>query len=140
MANSGRLRVRADVDVHASDMLEFRPHPVPRLYRLESERRSGHDDVARHQRVKSRGMGDQLGDAVLHVVRVGALPLLAVYQKSVGDIVRIGDLIGGDQPWAENRVGVDGLTRARRLRSAQRHVEAGLYPITWLSACDKGMS
>ena len=69
-------------------------------------------------------MGDQLGDAVLHVVRVGALSLFAVHEKSIGDVVRIRNFISGDQPGAQNRIGVDGLARARRLRAAQRHVEA----------------
>ena len=106
------------------DMVEFRPHAVAGLYRLETQRRSGHDNVARHQRVEGRSVGDQLGDAVLHVVRVGALSLFAVHEKSIGDVVRIRDFISGDQPGAQNRIGVDGLARARRLRAAQRHVEA----------------
>ncbi|QDJ42040.1 bifunctional metallophosphatase/5'-nucleotidase [Bordetella hinzii] len=67
-----------DRDVHRADRSDFRADDVPGHDRPDALAGARHDDVARLQRIETRGPGDLLGDIQNHVAGIGHLAVLAV--------------------------------------------------------------
>src|SRR5215469_8855651 len=67
----------------------------------DTGRRTGGDDVARHQRQELRDIGDALGHRKDHGRGRPGLPALAVDVEPHRQFLHIGDFVPGDQPRAE---------------------------------------
>src|SRR5262249_15981856 len=84
---------------------------------------SGHDDVARVERVPGRPPADLASDAHDHHLRDGSLADFAVGREAELEPAGCWYLVGGDEPRPRDRIGVDRLAEAAILRSAHHHVE-----------------
>ena len=67
---------------------------------------------------------DQISDSEHQIGGGIERPLLAVDREPEGEVVWIGDLIGGSQPRTHQAIGVEALAEAGKLRALLGHVEA----------------
>ena len=87
--------------------------PLRRLHaERDARRRAGRDDVAGQQRHVARHVGDELRDAEDHRLRVAGLPALPVDVEPHPEVLRILDLVGGDEPRPERPERVAALALA----------------------------
>ena len=77
-------------------------HPQLRLAAVaDAFGRSGGDDVAGRQRGKVGAERDDLRDRIDQEISRRVLHLLVVEPRHQCELARIGDFVGGDEPWAE---------------------------------------
>src|SRR5262249_31320560 len=78
---------------HRADLLDACGDDVVRLDRADAFGRAGEDDVARIERVKRRGVLDQLRHAEDEISGVRALTPLAVDRYPEIELARVGNLV-----------------------------------------------
>ena len=101
----------------AQEALWLAPDPDP-------GRRAGHDHVARFERERPRGVGDDLGHAEDHVAGVPVLKRLARDGGAHAEGLRVGDLVARHQPRTERAERVEALA-ADPLAIAELEVARG---------------
>src|SRR5262249_29505245 len=92
---------------HLADRVDAREHGVARLDRAYALGRSGIEHVAGIEGVEGRAPFDQLAAIVDQLLGTAVLLELPVDGNPERHVVRIGNLVGGDQPWPEHGIGVD---------------------------------
>src|SRR6187399_1146549 len=107
---------------HRPDVLDGRNDAVSGLDGTDAFGGSGDDHIAGIQRIERRRELDQFGDAKNHMLRIGILAHFAVHGNTEVEILWIGNLIGGDQPWPENGVTLRGLSKAALFRATRRDI------------------
>src|SRR5260221_2405438 len=73
--------------------------------------------LARDQGFLERGVGDDVGEAVLHGAAIAVRPGLAVHARLHAQILRIADLVSGGDPGAEGVAGIEILALCRPERA-----------------------
>src|SRR5262249_13787578 len=109
---------------HLADRVDAREHGVAGLDRAYALGRSGIEHVAGIEGVEGRAPFDQLAAIVDQLLGTAALLDFAVDGNRERHVVRIGNLVGGDQPGPEHGIGVDRFTKAAVFGTARGHVEA----------------
>src|SRR5262249_16908147 len=108
---------------HLADRVDAREHGVARIDRAYALGRSGIEHVAGIEGVEGRAPFDQLAAIVDQLLGTAALLDLAVDGNRERHVIRIWNLVGGDQPWPEHGIAVDRFAKAAVFGTARGHVQ-----------------
>src|SRR4029453_7913295 len=97
---------------HPPDGIDPGHYRVARLDRADPFRGPGIEHVAGIEGVEGRAPFDQLAAVVDQLLRIAVLLDLPVDRDAERYAVRVGDLVGGDQPWPEHGISIDRFTKA----------------------------
>src|SRR5262245_8991461 len=111
----GRGGLGDDAVLDRADALDLDPYDVAfvqiaALRAADARRRPGRDDQARLEREHGRERLDAAIAVEEKLIRVRVLALLAVHPGAQLELVRIRDLVRGDEPRPERTVGVERLS------------------------------
>src|SRR6266481_6155047 len=123
-ACSSPCLVRPHRYAHLADGIDAREHRVAGLHRAHTFRRAGIEYVAGVKRIEGRAPFDQLAAIIDQLFRAAVLLDLAIDENAERNVVGIGNLVGGDEPWPEHGITIDRFAKAAILGTACGHVEA----------------
>ena len=107
--DDGLLRLAKLVDAERDDVAGLQEHRVRLFAHAHARWRAGGDDVARLQRHQRRAVRHDGGDIEDHGLGVAGLLAHTIDVEPHAELLRVADLVGGDQPRADRTEGVEAL-------------------------------